>query len=101
MKKILIILGVLLIAAFFLNPSAESHQSKIVDEFKSDNRLINILESVSDINISDISKLAVERDNYYFFSIGKVKGIDKSVSIGLFGYVYVYADLSVLKNIQN
>jgi len=94
MKKIrrfLIFLVILAVVLFISNPDKKDHRDKIVEKYKDENPLTGALGA------GDLVKEVIAYKNYHVYSIGKISVTDEAVSIGLFGFVYVYGSLDLMK----
>jgi hypothetical protein len=99
MKWIILILGA---ALFLTNPSLKEHKQAISDvtkevikETKIDG-IINLFGNGEDLLIKAIQS-ETKRDNYYLFSLTKIKIDNESspiiIGIGILGEVYIFDDV--------
>jgi len=77
-----------------LNPGLTKHQDKIIAKFKQDNTLIGLLPA------DDLIRGVVTYHDFYLFSTCKILGIDETVSLGIAGFVIVFANMDVAKNLD-
>lgn len=113
MKKLIIIIAtcISLIALFVLNPDTAQHKQKVLTEYKpvimesikGENNLANILVGSLFSNAID-EKITNEitADNYYLFSLTKVKENGKIIGIGILGKVFLFlSEDDVARNMEN
>lgn len=92
--KILIVIALILTLAFFTNPSLQKHRGAIADRYAEENPITGAL-GVGTL----ISNVSVSYNNYFFFSTARLE--DKTVSIGLFGKVFITQSLDLYKMGEN
>ena len=90
-RRFFIFLIILTVVMFISNPDKKDHQDKIVEKYKEENPLTGVLGA------GDLVKEVIAYKNYHICSIGKISVTDESVSIGMFGFVYVYGSLDLMK----
>jgi hypothetical protein len=81
MKKLLLILAVLLLAAVALNPGAEAHRARLKAAVGERNQLAGLL---------GVGHLAAFASTYHSVGLGSYTTLDgKVVTLGAFGFVFV------------
>ena len=91
LKNRLIFILVLAGALFISNPDLHKHQEKIVEKFKEENPVIGRIGG------GELVKELVAYNNYYVCSVGKVSVADEPISLGIAGFVIVFASLDLMK----
>ena len=95
LKKRLITILIIAVALFFLNPKISTHQKKIAEKIKEQNPIVGSFFG------TELSKYAITYDNYYFFSITRISITKDAVSFGIGGFVIVFANLDIIKQIED
>src|SRR5690554_6336538 len=110
MKSVYIIIGIILLVAFFTNPGQEAHKDILMEKLKPelleyyfDEREPDEYVSVGDALGLMIGSAFVERfmknlvkvDNYLLFSLSKItwEGQTKVIGVGILGTVVLLRDL--------
>lgn len=89
MKKFLIIIGVIILAAVVTNPNELKHQEAVSKEYA---KILGVDPDhfLFDMISTQITKKVVEVDNYYLFSITKLG--DTKIGIGIFTKNFIFSD---------
>lgn len=88
MRKLLII-AVILVLGFFLNPKYEKHKQQVAQQYKESNPITGAL-GVGKL----VSEFGLSYHNYYVFSTCTTPN-DKTLTVGAFGLVFVTNSLDL------
>jgi peptidoglycan hydrolase-like amidase len=99
---------IFLVIAALTNPSEKRHQqaaasyfSKVVNDDPTSNILLgSSVDMFADMFSKIFSRIVITRQNYIFFSLTKNETNESTMGIGMFGYVWIFADISSVLNTQ-